>query len=157
MRLVRACSFERKVGQQRRGPNPNNSTRSKLQRSVSFGQRPRRRPSGSGEDSLQLEPSPEGRIAHEGFLWKRAAFKFQKRWFFIKARTLCYYDPASPGETAHAIVCGQLSSVTVKSDERLELSMWTDQRQYDFRCNGRQELIRWKDACEKAIAKHWYA
>ena len=28
-----------------------------------------------------------------------------------------------PGETAHAIVCGQLSSVTVKSVERLELSM----------------------------------
>ena len=55
--MVRACSFERKVGQQRRGLNPDNSTRSKLQRSVSFGQKPRRRPSGSGEDALQLEPT----------------------------------------------------------------------------------------------------
>ena len=56
-RLVRACSFERKVGQQRRGPNPDNSTRSKLQRSVSFGHKPRRRPSASGEAALQLEPT----------------------------------------------------------------------------------------------------
>ena len=40
-RLVRACSFERKVGQQRRGSNPNNSTCSKLQRSVSFGRKTR--------------------------------------------------------------------------------------------------------------------
>ena len=34
---------------------------------------------------------------------------------------------------------------------------WTDQRQYDFRCDERQELTVWKEACEKAIAKHWYA
>ena len=40
-RLVRACSFERKVGQQRRGSNPNNSTCSMLQRSVSFGRKTR--------------------------------------------------------------------------------------------------------------------
>ena len=59
-RLVRACSFERKVGQQRRGSNPNNSTCSMLQRSVSFG-RKTPRSSGSGEGGqagpLQLVPS----------------------------------------------------------------------------------------------------
>lgn len=153
---MRACSFERKIGQQRRGA----STSSMLQRSVSFGHKSRRS-SGSGEGGqtgpLQLVPSPEGHISHEGFLRKRASLKYQKRWFFIKARTLCYYDPARPGEKAHAIVCGELSSVTIKSVERLELSMWTDQRQYDFRCDAKQDLTAWKDACEKAIAKHWYA
>lgn len=50
--------------------------------------------------------------AQEGFLWKRAALKFQKRWFFLQsAGTLCYYDPLNPG--SNAIVCGQLSSVIV--------------------------------------------
>ena len=34
---------------------------------------------------------------------------------------------------------------------------WTDQRQYDMRCDAKQDLAVWKEACEKAIAKHWYA
>ena len=49
--LVRACSFEKKVGQQRRGDGS-----SMLQRSVSFG-RKAPRSSGSDEDALQLVPS----------------------------------------------------------------------------------------------------
>ena len=68
--MVRACSFERKVGQQRRGLNPDNSTRSKLQRSVSFGQKPRRRPSGSGEDALQLEPT----VRHVAYAWEHGPY-----------------------------------------------------------------------------------
>ena len=88
---------------------------------------------------------------HEGVLWKRAVLKFQKRWFFIKAGTLCYYDPGSPGE--NAIVCGQLSSVSVTSTDKLEFTIWTDQRQYDFRCETHPELLAWKQASEKAIAQ----
>ena len=34
---------------------------------------------------------------------------------------------------------------------------WTDQRQYDFRCDAKSDLAVWKEACEKAIANHWYA
>ena len=53
---MRACSFERKIGQQRRGA----STSSMLQRSVSFGHKSRRS-SGSGEGGqtgpLLLVPS----------------------------------------------------------------------------------------------------
>ena len=34
---------------------------------------------------------------------------------------------------------------------------WTDQRQYDFRCDAKPDLPVWKEACDKAIARHWYA
>ena len=33
---------------------------------------------------------------------------------------------------------------------------WTDQRQYDFRCEAKLDVAVWKAACERAIANHWY-
>ena len=57
-RLVRACSFERKVGQQRRGSNPDNSACSMLQRRVSFGRKTR-----EVDYTLQMEdPLQPGRL-----------------------------------------------------------------------------------------------
>ena len=35
--------------------------------------------------------------------------------------------------------------------ERLELTMFTDQRQYDFRCESTKDLEGWKRASEKTI------
>ena len=85
--VVRACSFERKVGQQRRGEESGMLRRTlsfdkvqrgadKLQRRASFG-RKNSRSSGRGEGGQAGLCAPEGSISHEGFLWKRAAFKFQ--------------------------------------------------------------------------------
>lgn len=144
------------MGQQRRGDG--GAVGNRLQRSVSFGRKAKAGSAsadGAGAarrgstGSMQIVAEPEGKLQHEGFLWKRAALKFQKRWFFLQAGTLCYYDPLNPG--SNAIVCGQLSSVIVTNVERLELTMFTDQRQYDFRCESTKELEGWKRASEKAI------
>merc|ERR1711907_429065 len=88
---------------------------------------------------------------HEGFLWKRSLLKFQKRWFFLQAGVLCYYDPGCPG---NAIVCGQLTSAVVTSRERLELAVFTDLRQYDFRVEAATELSDWAAALQRAAQRN---
>ena len=101
--VVRACSFERKAGQQRRGEESGMLRRTlsfdkvqrgadKLQRRASFG-RKNSRSSGRAEGGQTGLCAPEGSISHEGFLWKRAAFKFQAS---PHTGTACPRSPTPP-------------------------------------------------------------
>ena len=86
----------------------------------------------------------------EGWLWKRQATQFKKRWFFLQSGILCYQDPAI---SDHAIVCGQVTSAVVRNRARYELTLYTDQRAYEFRVEAEAELEAWIGACTRAAAK----
>jgi len=147
--LRQTMSFERKKGV--RG-------RAEPTRALSFGRKPKSKhrsmsPSVSGEDNSSgnlVVEAPQGAITIEGWLWKRAALKFQKRWFFIQAGVLCYRESE---EETNNIVCGQVTSVAISSAERYEFAIYTDQRQYDLRVETGTELKRWVDAGSLAAAR----
>ena len=92
----------------------------------------------------------DGAHEMEGYLWKRQATQFKKRWFFLQSGILCYQDPAI---SDHAIVCGQVTSAVVRNRSRYELTLYTDQRAYEFRVEAEAELEAWIGACTRAAAK----
>ena len=60
----------------------------------------------------------------------------------------------SPGCSAVSpkqVLTSRASSRVAPQIERLELTMFTDQRQYDFRCESTKDLEGWKRASEKTI------
>ena len=83
----------------------------------------------------------------EGYL--EAAGDAVQRWFFLQSGILCYQDPAI---SDHAIVCGQVTSAVVRN-RPLQLTLYTDQRAYEFRVEAEAELEAWIGACTRAAAK----
>ena len=153
--IRRATSFERKSAGRR---SCDDSTARRLGRTLSWGRKPSRSrgspviddPAALFSPPAAIAPAPTGPIEMEGYLWKRQATQFKKRWFFLQSGILCYQDPAI---SDHAIVCGQVTSAVVRNRSRYELTLYTDQRAYEFRVEAEAELEAWIGACTRAAAK----
>ena len=84
-----------------------------------------------------------------GYLWKRAALKYQKRFFFIVANKLYYR--ADEDETNN-IVCGKVVGVKVLDAALQEMAIVTEQRTYEFRVESAAQMELWVATCERLLA-----
>ena len=73
---------------------------------------------------------PVGLCQMSGYLWKRALLKYQKRFFFIVAGRLYYRDP---NDEMNNFACGKVIGVGIVSAEQLEMTIRTDEREFEFR------------------------
>ena len=124
-KMIWRNSFERKVTKKETPSAASRGTGAPLAlRSLSFGRKPRAR---------LIEPvvAPVGLCQMSGYLWKRTMLKYQKRFFFIVGGKLFYRDPND--ETNH-FDCGKLTGITVLDPALLEMTIITDERQFEFRC-----------------------